>query len=52
MTKKYPIMKVKLAFNLSTEKAYKFVNKSSKLMCEIVFEIFYKDYISKIFETK
>lgn len=49
MTKKYPIIKMKSVFNLSTEKAYKFVNKSSKLMYKIVFEIFYKDYISKIF---
>jgi len=52
MTKKYPIMKVKSVFNLLTEKDHKFVNKSSKLMFKIVFEIFYKDYISKIFETK
>jgi hypothetical protein len=45
-------MKEKYGINLSTIETNKFVNKSSKIMCEFVFKIFYKDYISKIFETK
>ncbi len=42
-------MKEKLGINLSTKLADKFVDKSSKFMCELVLKIFYKDYISKIF---
>jgi hypothetical protein len=49
MTKKYLIMKEKWGINLSTVLADKFVNKSSKFMCELALKIFYKDYISKIF---
>jgi len=49
MTKNNLIMKEKYGINLSTIETNKFVNKSSKIMCEFVFKIFYKDYISKIF---
>ena len=42
-------MKEKWGINLLTELANKFVNKSSKFMCELALKIFYKDYISKIF---
>jgi hypothetical protein len=42
-------MKEKCGINLSTELTNKFVNKSSKIIYEFVFKIFYKDYISKIF---
>jgi hypothetical protein len=52
MTKKYLIMKEKWGINLLTISSDKFVNKSSKFVCEFALKIFYKDYISKIFETK
>jgi hypothetical protein len=45
-------MKEKCGINLSTIEINKFVNKSSKIMCEFALKIFNKDYISKIFETK
>jgi hypothetical protein len=52
MTKKYLIIKEKWVINLSTVLTDKFVNKSSKFMYALALKYFYKDYISKIFETK
>ena len=40
MTKKYLIMKENWGINLSTVFANKFVNKSSKFMCELALKIF------------